>query len=228
MKNKKGFTIVELVCVITLLAIIMLVAFPNFASLTNTVKNNYDNSTKILIKSAASMYVNNNRDEIDTALSSSNSVCIPIGKLIAYEYLDDDIKDKDGNPLSVKQCVDVTKTTTSGKVKYNYNIGNTSIGDNIDYLPPVLYVKKLPNASNPSIICKPTTIASSWQDFKSNCGVFSKDGDSTEVNITGELNDGPTAKCTKRVEENSITLTCNDQDSSGNKSLPLKVYIKIE
>ena len=227
MKNKNGFTIVELVCVITLLAIIMLVAFPNFSGLTNTVRNNYDNATKILIKSAASMYVNNNKEEIDNILSTNSDVCIPIGKLIAYEYLDDDLKNKNGEQINKSSCVIVSKTTVNGKTKYEYQTDSNRISQG-DYLPPILYVKKLSTSTNPSIICNPTTIVSSFDEFKNNCGVFSKDGDSSEVNITGELTDGPTAKCTKRIEEKSITLTCNDVDSSGNKSLPLKVYIKIE
>ena len=48
MKNKKGFTLVELLAVMTLLLIITMLAYPNFAKLSTKVKNKFDYSTKLL------------------------------------------------------------------------------------------------------------------------------------------------------------------------------------
>ncbi len=72
MKNKKGFTLVELLAVMTLLLIITMLAYPNFAKLSTKVKNKFDYSTKLLIESAAKIYVNNNQTEITNDYTVDN------------------------------------------------------------------------------------------------------------------------------------------------------------
>ena len=116
--NRKGFTLVELLSVIAIITIMMLVSFPNFSSLTNKANKKYDNTVKVLLKNAAKIYVNNNRLEIDEILQTSEKYCIPIGKLMAYEYLDSDLKSTDGNLIDKDNCINISKTLVDGKVNY--------------------------------------------------------------------------------------------------------------
>ena len=111
MRNKKGFTLVELLAVMVILLLLVLVAFPNFASLSSQSKNKYDNTVCILIKNAASMYVNNNPDFTDT---------ITIDELIKAGYLDYDITDSKGVEVNRSDYVEVTRTVTNGVTEYTY------------------------------------------------------------------------------------------------------------
>ena len=99
MKKNKGFTLVELLGVLVITMLLLLLAFPNFSNLTNKAKSNYDSTTRVLIKSAATMYVNNNMQKIENAINNSQDgiICIPLGTLVANEYLDSDLEDSQGN-----------------------------------------------------------------------------------------------------------------------------------
>ena len=139
MKKKKGFTLIELLAVLVVLALIMAVSFPNFASLKDTAKENYERSTQIFLRRAAEMYVNNNPEII----GDGNNVCIQVGKLVALEYLDSELKTKNGNPIPMDQCVRVNKIvdTESGKTEYKYSVtyNDTQSGD---YYPPLITMRK--------------------------------------------------------------------------------------
>ena len=126
MKNKKGFTLVELLGVIVIMVLLILMAFPNFSSISNKAKSKYDNTTKVLIKSAASMYVNNNLQKVENILSGSDttSLCIPIGTLVANEYLDSDLKNSNKENIDYRQCVYVIKEVVDNKVEYKYEVSD--------------------------------------------------------------------------------------------------------
>lgn len=120
MRNKKGFTLVELLAVMVLLILLILVAFPNFSEISEQSRNKYDNTVNVLLKSAASMYVNNHNTEMNTALTTTSSeYCLTIGKLIRQEYLDTDIKDSKGTEIKPEYCV-IIKKKTLNPVEYEY------------------------------------------------------------------------------------------------------------
>ncbi|MDD3048594.1 MAG: prepilin-type N-terminal cleavage/methylation domain-containing protein [Bacilli bacterium] len=51
LKNKKGFTLVELLAVIVILAIILAIAIPSITGITSTAKkNSFESAVKMLIK----------------------------------------------------------------------------------------------------------------------------------------------------------------------------------
>ena len=211
--KKKGFTLVEMLAVITILTIIMIITFPNFSSLTQTTKSKYEATTRVLLTTAASMYVSNNLNDIESDIASAGTTgyCIPVGKLIAYEYLDSDLKDKDGNPISLNQCIRVKLSTVDGKKKYEYSILNTSDVASGDFMPPILQLVKKGNVE-----CS-TTMTLSFEEFKNTCTVYSID-DGTSVDITNS----PASNISK---DNKIFLQYSSTDSSGNKSVPLKIQL---
>src|SRR5574344_669866 len=100
MHNKKGFTLVELLAVITVICIIALVSFP---SLTKTIKNNQDDAynlkvNDIILASKAYNGVNNNA-----------ALMIPISTLISNGYLTGKMIDpRDSSEMN--GCVRVSAT----------------------------------------------------------------------------------------------------------------------
>lgn len=214
MKDNKAFTIVELLAVMVLLSTILIIAYPNFSKMTESAKSSYDNSIKVLSKSAAKMYVNNNKEEIDNYFDNNpnGKYCLPLAKLAAYDYIDSYLKDSSGNDVDMKSCVNVTKKETSeGKIKYNYDLNGDIVEDGIDYLPPILTVN---NKDTGTLDC--TIVMKISKDvFNSNCEVVAKDDNDTSLSINIE----------EKTIGNNIVITYTTSDSSGNKSKPLKIKL---
>ncbi len=119
MKNKNGFTLVELIAVMTLLLILILIAFPNFSSLESKSKNKYDSATCVIIRGAAKMYVENFTDEVNNNMSSEGYQ-ITVGKLIEKEYLDQDITTSKGVEISKNDYITVKRVESEGNIEYIY------------------------------------------------------------------------------------------------------------
>lgn len=226
MKNKKGFTLVELLAVLVIMALLMTLAFPNFSSLTSKAKSNYDSSTKVLLRSAAKMYVSNNRQEVDEYLKSNTKYCLPVGKLIAYEYLDSDIKDVSENVIPNNKCINITKNGDD----YLYNVDtNDTINSSADYLPPIITI----TGSN----CKTIMNISSIDEFNQCIVKATDDRDAAKTfknirekeEILSEERRKTEMVLDKTVvqEDNKIFVYYNATDSSGNKSISLQVQLTL-
>ena len=79
MKNKKGFTLVEIIAVIALIAVIVGIFIVNLVGKNDPKENNKDTVKQIL--SAADAYVSANRSEIEKLYEGYNFVDITIGDL---------------------------------------------------------------------------------------------------------------------------------------------------
>ena len=212
MKDKKGFTLIELICVITLLAIIMTIAYPNFSSLTSKAKGNYDNTRRVMLQNALQLFVDNNREEVDQYLATHDKLCVPLEKLIVYEYIDKaDVPSDDENKDINRKCFYVFygEEKQNGKYKYKFDLdSNDYISSSEDITPPVIYLK------NKTITpCKKVMKVSSIEEFNNLCEAKSDEG---------------TPNLTKIQNDNRIILEYNITDSSGNKALPFKVTLIIE
>ena len=212
MKNKKGFTLVELVIVMLLITIITFAAYPNFASMSTKAKAKYDAGTRLLMRSAASMYVNNNIDEVNAALASHGNLCIPIGKLIAYEYLDSDLKDSNNNEINPLTCVNVSKETTDGNTKYKYEVTNQLFDSTKDYLPPIITLK----SKTSGVECKKIMNAT-LEYFNQNCTVGVTD------DRANPILQGPRQSVGR--DPKKLFLEYNAVDQAGNKAVPLTVEL---
>ena len=97
MKNKKGFTLVELCISIVLILLIAVFVMPRLINLGDSSKEKLYNSKINLALSAAYRYGNDNVDKLSDSCTN-----ITIGALINLDYLDGD--DKNGynfeNPLT--------------------------------------------------------------------------------------------------------------------------------
>ena len=218
MKNKKGFTLVELLAVITIIGLIMIIAFPNFNKMTSNASIAFSNSSQRIIKSAASMYVNNNLGEVNDALNENSIYKIPVKKLIAYEYLDESLLSKEERTnVSNLSYVKVTKSGNN----FNYEIikasNESELGD--DYLPPVLTINKKQSAPS-NFNCSTKMTTNTKTEFDANCEVKATDDKTCDQGY--DCNVRQTQKISKEV----LILEYTAVDKSGNKSLPLRIYLK--
>lgn len=248
MKKNNGFTLIELLAVLVLLALIMAISFPNFTNLTNNAKANYERSTQVLLKSAAKMYVNNNPEVI----GEGNNVCIQVGKLVALEYLDSELKTSDGTPIPMDQCVRLNKVeikdaTTNNETKYKYRfdveLGDTQSGD---YYPPLITMRKAADSTS-NIMCsklitlteRKTSMSEYIAEYDNNCEVLVTDNsmnDAVKFNklmeddIYTKLEGGNIVVKLEKVvtlENNKIFIKYNASDGAGNKAIPLNVQIVL-
>lgn len=233
MNNKKGFTLSELLAVLVILSLLMTLSFPNLSNLSDTAKSNYDNATKIILRSAASMYVNNNKEEVNQDIQKNGKTCIPIGKLVAYEYLDSEIEDLKGTKMSDDHCIIVTMQSDNNKIRYNYDIQektNTPQKATGDYLPPII---KLKNKS--SIECKEVMNITNIDEYTNNCEIEVTDNVDEKTSFQNiklneeQFNNDRSIKLYKVVnqEQNKVFIIYNATDSSGNKALPLQVQLVL-
>ncbi len=214
-KNNKAFTIVELLAVMVLLALILLISYPNFSKMAENANLKYDNSIKILAKSAAKMYVNNNRELVEEYFknNSESKYCVPLAKLAAYDYIDSYLKDSSGKEIDMKSCVNVTKKEENDKIKYNYELSFTDkVSDDTDYLPPILAIKDK-NSKTIEIDCE-TAMKVTKDVFNANCEVVASDDKATDIEI----------ELSETTVNGNIVITYTATDGTNNAK-PLKVKL---
>lgn len=88
MKNKKGFTLVEVLVTIAIIGIILLLAIPSVMSISKTIKKRELETKKEALISAAEEYAKNNLSEFRGA----TILKVPVRTLIYYGYV---LKDSD-------------------------------------------------------------------------------------------------------------------------------------
>lgn len=115
MKNKKGFTLVELIGVITLLALIALVVYPAITTvIKNTKEKAYKDQIEVLIKAAKQWGVEN-ADELPDGEGGMYS--LSISTLLSEGYLtNDDVID----PRNTETTLTGTIIIKNASNQYNY------------------------------------------------------------------------------------------------------------
>lgn len=105
LKNRKGFTLIELIVVLAVLAIIMAIAIPRFMGVQEDAKEDADYSTAAMIaKSAELYYARENETEAD------------FDDLVSVGYIDDDIKLQSNDSELTNSMVDIDYSTSTGAV----------------------------------------------------------------------------------------------------------------
>lgn len=96
-KNNEGFTIIELLAVLTILIIIMAIAMPSIISLLGRTNENVQNEKITLLKGAAQKYVHDNYNDIKSSCYIDVSILAINGYITAENgnYL----IDSDGNQI---------------------------------------------------------------------------------------------------------------------------------
>lgn len=111
MKNKKGFTLVELIALLGVIAIILLLTAPSLINqIETTRKNNYDNFVSDLCLAAES-YLNHNDVENFDNLESGSTISINLVDLISAGYVKSNLKNPNTDQiLSSSDILNVTLT----------------------------------------------------------------------------------------------------------------------
>lgn len=105
MKNNRGFTLVELIAVITLLSAIILVTVP---VIINTIKKNdlkLSEGFENALKQAAEFYVERNRDNFPDLNNIGGNIEIPTEDLVKAGYLKQDLENPIDNSSVLKYKV---------------------------------------------------------------------------------------------------------------------------
>ena len=218
-KNKKGFTLVEMLAAIGILLLITILTYPSFNKLNKKTEEKFDYSIKTIVENAAKIYVDNNKELIDEKITSNNGkYCLPVATLSSYDYLDTPIKKSDGENLNLKSCVYITKENEDNNIKYIYELSSDTVKDGVDYLPPIIMLKnKIPTA-NCTLNMYNSNVTK--EDFDNLCDIKVTDDKTTDfvlgTNITvNQVTDG-----------DALILTYEAIDESGNKSKPLEIKLK--
>lgn len=127
--NKKGFTLIETVMVIAILALLMLILVPNVISLIN--KNNIKSCQNLeaSIKNAAKAYVTNNKYQLGFNCNTSektSTVTISIQNLIDSGDLklsnNELVNPKDNSTISLNETVKVTYNCATKEFTYDFTL----------------------------------------------------------------------------------------------------------
>lgn len=216
MRNNKGFTLVEMLVVLAIIAILSVAIFPNFLSMKESQSEKFSESMEILLKSAAKIYVSNNRNIINEETKDNKKYCMPIGALKAYDYVSIPTYDPVTNKkIDTRRCVYIGKTETNGKIKYTYEVSNDAT-DKEDYLPPEISLTE--KEGIPEGTCKNTMSVTSKEDFVNNCSVIVKDNSGEEIT--------PSVLSEERIGDNYIIkYTAKDSNNNYAKTFVVKLIL---
>lgn len=218
-KNKKGFTLVEMLAAIGILLLITILTYPSFNKLNKKTEEKFDYSIKTIVENAAKIYVDNNKELIDEKITSNNGkYCLPVATLSSYDYLDTPIKKSDGENLNLKSCVYITKENEDNNIKYIYELSSDTVKDGVDYLPPIIMLKnKIPRA-NCTLNMYNSNVTK--EDFDNLCDIKVTDDKTTDFVL------GTNITVSQVTDGDVLILTYEAVDESGNKSKPLEIKLK--
>ena len=204
MKNNKGFTLVEMLAVLAIIAILSVAIFPNFLSMKESQSEKFSESMNILLKSAAKIYVSNNRSIVDEELKKG-PYCITIAALKAYDYVSIPTYDPvTNNKINTNRCVYISKTDGS-KTEYSYEVSKDALDPEEDHLPPEIFLKEKDEVAEGT--CKNTMVVTSKEDFESKCSITGNDNVDTVIT--------PSILSEERIGDNYI-IKYIAKDSAGN------------
>ena len=119
---KKGFTLVELIGVVIILALISLLAFPPILNSIRKTKTELSDASKEILYNATSLYVSENLN--DFPKYNGNTFCITLNTLVSKEYLPTKVYDSvTGEEISLDSLIEV-KVENDG---YTYNMNNECV-----------------------------------------------------------------------------------------------------
>ena len=218
-KNKKGFTLVEMLAAIVILLLITILTYPSFNKLNKKTEEKFDYSIKTIVENAAKIYVDNNKELIDEKITSNNGkYCLPVATLSSYDYLDTPIKKSDGENLNLKSCVYITKENEDNNIKYIYELSSDTVKDGVDYLPPIIMLKNKISTANCTLNMYNNNVTK--EDFDNLCDIKVTDDKTTDFIL------GTNIIVSQVTDGDALILTYEAVDESGNKSKTLEIKLK--
>lgn len=104
MKKENGFTLVEIIGVITIIAIISLIALPPIINQITKKKSDMSATLTKTVEAATNLYIDSHKDLI----SGYSKYCIKLGDLVDGNYLDKSIYTYNNNQYTADSYVSVT------------------------------------------------------------------------------------------------------------------------
>jgi len=217
MKNKKGFTMVELLAVIVILGILSTLAIAGIRGVLKKTKESYMDSQNKMVVLAGKTYYSDHRSRLPKVIGPIEEV--ELQTLVDLKYIDP-VKDANG-----ELCITETDTKKSkvfvqkvSKEEYKYNAylycNGKESGLN-DTIPPNITLN--PIETN-GISNKPVTVTMKIEDNESVLSyryIIMKDG--KEYEDTGYKNYKKTVSI-KLTENGVYTIKAYAYDTSGNRS----------
>ena len=120
--NKKGFTLVELILVITLMAVISVLVIPNILDALNSSKQQKYESLYKLVEKNMKLY--NDKYSADLWNNENTSFDFCEGDTQGCSSGIDKLKES-GSDLTLDDCIIDTMTITKNDTKYEYNLRMT-------------------------------------------------------------------------------------------------------
>ena len=112
MKNKKkGFTLIEILAVVTIIGLIFILVIPKITNSLKNKKSDVDSTTTNIVLSATKLYVQEHSSKFEK--TDGNISCMPINQLVKKGYLEGPVK-------NVTDDEDITDTKS---VKITYDKG---------------------------------------------------------------------------------------------------------
>lgn len=105
MKNNKAFTLVELMGVITIIALISVLVAPTIINQIRSSKGRVDKVTERLIFSATDLYLDENKDTF--LLKEGNAYCVTLEDLVNDDKLQAPLLNSNGDEIDLSLYVKV-------------------------------------------------------------------------------------------------------------------------
>lgn len=122
--NKKGYTLIELLAVLSLMAVILLIAVPSITKQLSGIENNNYSQFKQNIYLAAESYINANPEEFVKLKENNGEACVNIEYLIRDGWIKSTLQNpKTNENIAVDSSIKVNNL--NGEYKYTYR-PNTS------------------------------------------------------------------------------------------------------
>lgn len=118
---KKGFTLIEMIAVVGIMAFMSLLILPKLLDQFNNKREELSDTTKTIIYNAAELYFNNNIEVYPKTVGTE--YCIKLQKLVDLDYLKSPLTDiETGSDINLEQHV-ISVVNKYGQYD-NFSIGN--------------------------------------------------------------------------------------------------------
>ena len=186
MKNKKAFSMIELLATVVILGIVISIGVLGISSVLSNSHNKYNNSQKNLVQSAAEDYFANNKKDLPTIYMETKT--IKLGELINGKYIGE-IRDAGGHVCDKNESYVIVTRIGSNKYKYNtvLKCGNNIIGEHENNNHSDLLVNATWDYSEYSKVFDGNTMLNSQErETKPNIRYYTNNKIVVKVNLSGE------------------------------------------
>lgn len=117
--SKKGYTLIELLAVLSIMAVILLIAVPSVTKQLSGIEDNNYNQFKQNVYLAAESYINANPDEYTNLKETNGEACINVEYLVRDGWIKSSMNNpKTNEKISISSSVKVVNI--NGEYRYTY------------------------------------------------------------------------------------------------------------